>query len=81
MTCLIWKTTANSVPIIPTKQAVEASDGLDGIQGAMTASAFSDGQPRWTAMCVALEEAVREEGRGINLRCIRTEQPTVGGAP
>jgi hypothetical protein len=53
-----------------TKANVEAATELDDLQLALTSSGFADGQLRWTASCTALEQAVRDEGRGINLRCV-----------
>ena len=58
-----------------TRAAVAEAADLDGIQRALTASGFADGQLRWTAACLALEQMVRDEGRGIDLGCSR---PAVG---
>lgn len=51
------------------RESVEAAATLDGIQRALTASGFADGQLRWTAMCSSLEQAVRDQGRGLDLQC------------
>ncbi|MDJ0790969.1 MAG: hypothetical protein QNJ71_03645 [Acidimicrobiia bacterium] len=61
---------------IPQTQAAvgEAAD-LEAVQRAFVASAFSDGQPRWTATCAALEAAIVDGGATANLRCVRTEVP------
>ena len=53
-----------------TRSAVEVATGLDEVQVAMTSSGFADGQLRWTASCSALEQAVRDQGTGIDLRCV-----------
>lgn len=53
-----------------TRSAVQAATQLDEVQFAMTSSGFADGQLRWTASCSALEQAVRDGGTGIDLRCI-----------
>ena len=54
----------------PTRSAVRAATQLDEVQLAMTSSGFADGQLRWTASCSALEQAVRDQGTGIDLRCL-----------
>ena len=51
------------------REAAESAVDLDGIRLALTASGFADGQLRWRATCSALEQAVRDEGRGVDLRC------------
>lgn len=56
-----------------TRSAVEGAVDLDAVQLALTSSGFADGQLRWTATCTALEQAVRDEGRGIDLGCVRPE--------
>jgi hypothetical protein len=53
-----------------TRSAVQVATQLDAVQLAMTSSGFADGQLRWTASCSALEQAVRDEGTGIDLRCV-----------
>jgi hypothetical protein len=53
-----------------TRSAVEVATQLDEVQVAMTSSGFADGQLRWTASCSALEQAVRDQGTGIDLRCV-----------
>ncbi len=53
------------------RDAAEAAPDLDGIRLALTSSGFADGQLRWTSTCTALEQAVRDEGRGVDLRCER----------
>ena len=58
-----------------TRAAVEAAETLDGIQQSLGASQLADGQPRWTATCRALEQAVRDQGRGIDLRCVEDATP------
>lgn len=53
-----------------TRSAVREATRLDEVQLAMTSSGFADGQLRWTASCSALEQAVRDQGTGIDLRCV-----------
>lgn len=54
-----------------TRDAVGKAGDLDGIQVAITSSGFGDGQLRLRAACISLEAAVRAEGRGLDLGCIR----------
>jgi len=56
-----------------TRDAVGAAADIPAIQLALTSSGFADGQIRWTAACGALEEAIRTDGRGADLRCVRSE--------
>lgn len=64
---------AASVPDV--RVAVEEADSIGAVQLALSSSGFADGQLRWTATCRALEQAVRDEGRGIDLKCIPPETP------
>jgi hypothetical protein len=56
--------------LAPTRAAVEAASSIDEVQLALASSGFADGQLRWTATCSTLEQAVRDQGRGIDLRCV-----------
>ncbi len=56
-----------------TRDAVAAAKDIASIQLALTSSGFADGQIRWTAACASLEEAIRSEGRGVDLRCVRPD--------
>jgi hypothetical protein len=56
-----------------TRSAVEEAADLEGMQSALSVSGLADGQLRWTATCVSLEESIRALGRGVDLRCVRTE--------
>ena len=53
-----------------TREAVETATSFDEIQLALASSGFADGQLRWTSACSNLEQAVRDEGRGMDLRCV-----------
>jgi hypothetical protein len=59
-----------------TRAAVEAATDISSVQVALTTSGFADGQTRWTTACTALEQSVRDEGRGLDLGC--TRPPTDG---
>ena len=52
---------------------VRGAEDLEDIERAFTASAFADGQPRWTASCERVEVAIVEAGGSVDLRCVRTE--------
>lgn len=52
-----------------TRTSITESESLDDVAFALGASGFSDGQARWTATCLALEQAVRDEGKGLDLKC------------
>lgn len=56
--------------LAPTRTAVESATSIGEVQLALGSSGFADGQLRWTATCSALEQAVRDQGRGIDLRCV-----------
>jgi hypothetical protein len=51
------------------RDSVAASQSLGDIESALAGSAFADGQPAWTASCLALEQTVRDVGRGMDLKC------------
>lgn len=57
------------------RAAVESAESLDDVQRALTTSGFADGQIRWTATCANLEQAVRDEGRGMDLQCVAEVAP------
>ena len=59
-----------------TRDNVAEAHDLVGIQEAITGSGFADGQLRLQSSCLALEEAVRAEGQGVDLACSR---PLTGG--
>ncbi len=56
--------------LVPTRAAVESATSISEVQFALASSGFADGQLRWTATCTALEQVVRDQGRGIDLRCV-----------
>lgn len=60
---------ADAVP--DARNEVATAPDLEGVQKALTASGFADGQLRWTATCTSLEQAIRDMGHGANLRCTR----------
>lgn len=55
------------------RDSVAAAESLGDIEAALAGSTFADGQPAWTASCLALEQTVRDLGRGLDLKCERTE--------
>lgn len=56
-----------------TRDAVESAGDIAAIQLALASSGFADGQARWTITCTALEQAVRDQGSGLDLRCTRQD--------
>jgi hypothetical protein len=54
-----------------TRSSVASALHLDGIEAAVAASGFQDGQFRLTKTCQSLEESVRAAGVGIDLGCTR----------
>lgn len=59
------------IALLPTRVSVGEAHDLDGIQEAITSSGFADGQLRLQSSCLALEEAVRADGQGVDLGCTR----------
>lgn len=62
-----------------TREAIGRAADLNAIQVAITGSGFNDGQLRLRAACSSLESAVRSEGHGVDLGCVRP--PGVGVGP
>lgn len=63
----------NAYEAIPeARDTVAEATSLEDVQYALTASGFADGQLRWTTTCIALEEAVLEQGEAVALRCVRS---------
>lgn len=54
------------------RDTVAEATSLEGVQLALTASGFADGQLRWTTTCLSLEEAVEAQGESVTLRCVRS---------
>jgi hypothetical protein len=50
-----------------------AATTFDDIDRAIGSSGFSDAQPRVDAACKNLQQAIREQGPSVDLRCIRAE--------
>jgi hypothetical protein len=55
------------------RDAVGQATSLSEVRLALTGSGFADGQIRWTAACTSLEAAVRSQGTGLDLGCVRQE--------
>ena len=56
-----------------TRAGISEATSLDEVGYTLNASGFADGQDRWTATCASLEQAVRDEGRGMDLKCEQVE--------
>lgn len=64
------------------REAVGAASSIPQIQEALVGSGFSDGQTAWLATCSTLEQAVRDAGRGVDLKCVKPDVvPGDGSAP
>jgi hypothetical protein len=55
------------------RDAVAAAESIPEIQAALVGSGFSDGQAAWVATCGALEQSVRNAGRGVDLKCVKRD--------
>ena len=70
------------VSMQPMRESVDQAVSIADIQAALVGSGFSDGQTAWVAVCKQLEQAVRDEGRGIDLKCERRDVTLDdGGSP
>lgn len=61
--------TASAEHLPAMRDAVGEAATIDDLRAALAGSAYADGQAALTAACTALEQAVRDEGHGIDLRC------------
>jgi len=73
----IVESVQSTIPAL--RDAVGEADSIPGIQAALSGSGFSDGQLAWVATCERLEQSVRDEGHGIDLKCAR-QDVAIGGA-
>ena len=55
------------------RDGISEAASIPDIQGALFTSGFSDGQAAWLARCEALEQGVRDAGRGVDLKCVRRD--------
>lgn len=55
------------------RDAVASSASIGDIEQALAGSGFADGQAVWTASCISLEQAIRDLGRGADLKCVRAD--------
>ena len=70
------------VSLQPMREMVDNAASIADIQAALVGSGFSDGQKAWVAVCKQLEQRVRDEGRGIDLKCEpRAVTLDEGGSP
>ncbi|MEN8041751.1 MAG: hypothetical protein ABFR95_09635 [Actinomycetota bacterium] len=56
-----------------TREAVLTANDLDEVQAAVAGSGFRDGQLRFQSSCTSLEQAVRDQGTGVDLGCVRED--------
>lgn len=63
------------------RDAVVTSATIVDIQRALVGSAYADAQLRLVASCESLEQAVRDAGHGIDLKCAPTELTPTGSSP
>ncbi len=62
------------------REAVASAGSIPEIQAALRRSGFADGQAAWLATCSSLEQAVRDAGRGVDLKCVRPDANPADGA-
>jgi hypothetical protein len=59
---------------LPTsRDALADTTTFEEILSSLVGSGFADGQTAWTAACELLESAIRGEGRGADLKCVRDQ--------
>jgi hypothetical protein len=67
---------------IPTmRDAVSGAGTIPDIQRVLVSSALADAQIALENSCLALEQAVRDQGQGIDLKCARSDLPIGGSGP
>ena len=55
------------------RDALADTTTFEEVIASLVGSGFADGQAAWTAACESLESAIRGEGRGANLKCVREQ--------
>jgi hypothetical protein len=53
------------------RDALAETATFEEVLSSLVGSGFADGQAAWTAACQSLESAIREGGRGADLKCDR----------
>ena len=53
------------------RDALAETTNFEEVLASLVGSGFADGQQAWTAACQSLESAIREAGRGADLKCVR----------
>ena len=53
------------------RDALENTTTFEEVLSSLVGSGFADGQAAWTAACATLESAIRDGGRGADLKCVR----------
>ena len=53
------------------RDALAETETFEDVLSSLFGSGFADGQQAWTAACETLEAAIRDAGRGANLKCVR----------
>lgn len=58
------------------RDALAETTTFQDVIASLVGSGFADGQEAWTAACQSLESAIRDAGRGADLKCVR--EPVAG---
>ncbi len=53
------------------RDALAETTTFEQVLSSLVGSGFADGQAAWTAACESLESAIRDGGRGADLKCVR----------
>ena len=53
------------------RDALEDTTTFEEVLSSLVGSGFADGQAAWTSACGSLESAIRDGGRGADLKCVR----------
>lgn len=53
------------------RDALGETTTFEQVLASLVGSGFADGQAAWTAACQSLESAIRDQGRGVDLKCVR----------
>lgn len=65
--------TASAGHLPDMRTSVAEASTIDALRAALAGSAYADAQAAVTASCTALEQAVRDQGHGVDLRCTRAD--------
>ncbi len=53
------------------RDALAETSTFEDVIASLVGSGFADGQQAWRSACQALESAIRDAGRGADLKCVR----------